>query len=334
MKEALWWKKQKQAVKCFLCPRNCIIIDGQKGFCGVRENHKEKLYSLVYGKATGVQIDPIEKKPLYHFLPGSASFSVGTVGCNFVCQHCQNWETSQAKPKDMHAYDITPKEIVAKAKEAHCSSIAYTYNEPTMFAEYMLDTAKLARKAGLKNILITNGFTGKEAVRDFCKVIDGVNVDLKSFDNEFYKKYSGAWIEPVLESIKTYHKKKVWVELTNLIIPTLNDDMEKIKEMITWIKGNLNANVPLHFSAFYPSYKLQDLPPTSAAVLMEARKLARDMGMNHAYIGNVVTTDEDNTYCPKCGELVIERMNFTVLKNNLKEGKCSCGEKIPGVWSK
>ena len=174
MKEALWWKKQKQAVKCFLCPRNCIIIDGQKGFCGVRENHKEKLYSLVYGKATGVQIDPIEKKPLYHFLPGSASFSIGTVGCNFVCQNCQNWETSQAKPNDMHAYDITPKEIVAKAKESHCSSIAYTYNEPTMFAEYMLDTAKLARKAGLKNILITNGFTGKEAIRDFCKVIDGV----------------------------------------------------------------------------------------------------------------------------------------------------------------
>ena len=332
MKEALWWKKQKNStVQCFLCPRNCVIADGKLGFCGVRQNKKGKLYSLVYGKATGVQIDPIEKKPLYHFKPGSAAFSIGTVGCNLVCQHCQNWQTSQAKPEQFHAYEISPEEVVQKAKEQHCKTIAYTYNEPTIFGEYVIDTAKLARKAGIKNVLITNGFTG-EALQDFCKHIDGVNVDLKAFDNEFYKKYSGAWLEPVLESIKTYHKKKIWIELTNLIIPTLNDDMEKIKEMIAWIQENLNSEIPLHFSAFYPSYKLEDLPPTSAATLMEARKLAMKMGMQYVYIGNVVTTDEDNTYCPKCGELVIERVNFTILQNNIKDGKCKCGHKIPGFW--
>jgi pyruvate formate lyase activating enzyme len=332
MKEAFWWKKQKNStVQCFLCPRNCVIDEGNIGFCGVRQNKEGKLYSLVYGKATGIQIDPIEKKPLYHFKPGSAAFSIGTVGCNLVCQHCQNWQTSQAKPEQFHAYEISPEEIVQKAKEQHCETIAYTYNEPTIFGEYVIDTAKLARKAGIKNVLITNGFTG-DVLPDFCKHIDGVNVDLKAFDNDFYKKYSGAWLEPVLESIKTYHKKKVWVELTNLIIPTLNDDMEKIKEMITWIQENLDSEVPLHFSAFYPSYKLEDLPPTSAATLMEARKLAMEMGMKYVYIGNVVTTDEDNTYCPKCGELVIERMNFTILQNDLKNGKCKCGANIKGVW--
>jgi len=332
MKQALWWVKQKDAIKCFLCPRNCVILEGQKGFCGVRENRKGKLYSLVYGKATGIQTDPIEKKPLYHFLPGKSAFSIGTVGCNLVCQQCQNWTTSQAKPEDIHAYEITPKQIVEKAKQEHCATIAYTYNEPTVFAEYALETAKLAHKAGIKNILVTNGFTGPEAVQDFCKFIDGVNVDLKFFDNKSYKKYAGAWIEPVLENIKTYHKKKKWVELTNLIIPTINDEMSQIKEMLVWIKENLNTDVPLHFSAFYPSYKLQDMPPTSAATLMNARKTALEMGMKYVYIGNIVTTDEDNTYCPKCGKLLIERMNFTVLQNNLKKGKCSCGEKIPGVW--
>jgi len=333
MKEARWYKKTKnKTVQCFLCPRNCVIPEGKTGFCGVRKNKDGKLYSLVYGKATGIQMDPIEKKPLYHFLPGSAAFSIGTVGCNFVCQHCQNWQTSQLKPEKFHAYEIIPEEIVQKAKEEHCKSIAYTYNEPTIFGEYVIDTAKLARKKGLKNVLITNGFTGDEARQEFSKYIDGVNVDLKAFDNEFYKKYAGAWIEPVLESLKTYKKKKVWLEVTNLIIPTLNDKTNKIKEMITWLKENLGGEVPLHFSAFYPSYKLQDLPPTSAATLIEARKLAIEMGMKYVYIGNVVTTDEDNTYCPKCGELVIERMNYTILQNKLKNGKCPCGEKIPGVW--
>lgn len=333
MKEALWWKKQKEnKAQCFLCPRNCVIPDGETGFCGVRQNNKGKLYSLVYGKTTGIQIDPIEKKPLYHFLPGSAAFSVGTVGCNLVCQHCQNWATSQSKPGNWHSYDITPEEIVQKAKQENCESIAYTYNEPTIFGEFVLDTAKLARKKGIKNVLVTNGFTGDDARLDFCKYIDAANVDLKAFDNEFYKKYSGAWLEPVLESLKIYKRKKVWTEATNLIIPKLNDSMEKIKEMAAWIKDNIGTDIPLHFSAFYPAYKLQDMPPTSAATLLEARKIAMSCGLKYVYIGNVATADEENTFCPKCGKIIIERANFTILQNNIKQGKCECGEKIQGVW--
>jgi pyruvate formate lyase activating enzyme len=333
-KEASWYKKLKDGiVQCFLCPRRCVIKDNATGFCGVRQNRKGKLYSLVYGKATAVQIDPIEKKPLYHFLPGSAAFSIGTVGCTLICQHCQNWTTSQAKPGKWHTYDLTPEEIVKKAVEEHCESIAYTYNEPTVFAEYALDTAKLAKKKGIKNIFVTNGFTNQESLKDICKHMDAANVDLKAFDNEFYKKYTGAWMEPILEALKTYQEKKVWLEITNLIIPKLNDDVEKIKQMCAWIKENLGQDVPLHFSAFYPAYKLEDMPPTSAATLMEARKLAMKLGLHYVYIGNVITTDEESTICPKCKKLLIERSYFNVIKNNIKDGKCPhCRCKIAGVW--
>ncbi len=332
-KEASWYKTLKASmVQCFLCPRRCVIKNNETGFCGVRQNKKGKLYSLVYGESTSLQIDPIEKKPLYHFLPGSAAFSIGTVGCTLVCQHCQNWATSQAKPGKWHTYDLTPKEAVKKAAEEHCESIAYTYNEPTVFAEYALDTAKLARKKGIKNIFVTNGFTNPEPLKDICKRIDAVNVDMKSFDNEFYKKYTGAWLEPILEAMKTYKEKKVWLEITNLIIPKLNDDLEKIKQMCIWIKENLGEDVPLHFSAFYPAYKLEDMPPTSAAMLLEARKLAMSLGMHYVYIGNVTTADEENTFCPKCKEPVIKRSHYSILQNKIKKGRCSCGHKINGVW--
>ncbi|MEM4263567.1 MAG: AmmeMemoRadiSam system radical SAM enzyme [Candidatus Woesearchaeota archaeon] len=334
MQEALWYKRLKDNIlQCSLCPRRCVIKDGETGFCGVRQNREGKLYSLVYGKATAVQIDPIEKKPLYHFLPGSAAFSIGTIGCTLICQHCQNWTTSQAKPGKWHTYDLTPKEIVKKAVEEHCESIAYTYNEPTVFAEYALDTAKLAKKKGIKNIFVTNGFTNQESLKDICKHMDAANVDLKAFDNEFYKKYTGAWMEPILEALKTYQEKKVWLEITNLVIPKLNDDMEKIKQMIAWIKENLGEDVPLHFSAFYPAYKLEDMPPTSAATLIEARKLAMNTGLHYVYIGNVTTTEEENTFCPKCKKLLIERSYYNILQNRIKDGKCpECGHKIAGVW--
>ena len=333
-KEASWYKKLKNStVQCALCPRRCVIKDNATGFCGVRQNKAGKLYSLVYGKATAVQIDPVEKKPLYHFLPGSAAFSIGTVGCTLICQHFQNWTTSQAKPGKWHTYDLTPAEIVKKAVEEHCESIAYTYNEPTVFAEYALDTAKLAKKKGIKNIFVTNGFTNPESLKDICKHMDAANVDLKAFDNEFYKKYTGSWMEPILEALKTYQEKKVWLEITNLIIPKLNDDMEKIKQMCAWIKENLGQDVPLHFSAFYPAYKLEDMPPTSAATLMEARKIAMKIGLHYIYIGNVITTDEENTICPKCKKQLIERSYFNIIQNNIKDGKCPhCGYKIAGVW--
>ena len=241
MHEALFYEKKKGLAHCFLYPRNCSITEGNVGICGVRKNIGGKLFSLVYGKAASIAVDPIEKKPLFHFLPGTAAFSFGTVGCNLVCQQCQNWTTSQARPESWHSYDMTPEQIVEKAVEEHCESIAYTYNEPTIFAEYMLDTAKLARKAKIRNVMVTNGFTQQEPLKKICKYIDAANVDFKG-DGEFYRKYTGAWIEPVLAALKTMREKGVWIEIANLIIPTLNDDVNKICRTTYFSLGQFNVN--------------------------------------------------------------------------------------------
>lgn len=333
MKEALYYKKLKDnMVQCFLCPHNCVIKENNTGFCYVRKNIKGKLYSLVYGKTVSAQIDPIEKKPLYHFLPGSRAFSIGTVGCNLRCKHCQNWQTSQAKPGEFFTRGLLPEEIIDEAINQNCRSISYTYNEPTIFYEYMLDTAKLAKKKGIKNTMVTNGFIKQEPLQELCKYINGVNCDLKSFEDSFYKKICSARLPPVLETLKTLKKNNIWFEITNLIIPTLNDDFKKIKEMCVWIKKNLGVESPMHFTAFYPCYKLSDLPPTPSSILIKARKIALDLGFNYVYIGNVYAKEGNNTYCTKCGELLIERYGFSVLTNNIQKGKCSCGQKIAGVW--
>jgi len=333
MKQAMHWEKRKEKVQCLLCPRDCVIPKNQTGYCRVRQNKNNILYSLVYGKAAGLQIDPIEKKPLFHFIPGNAALSFGTVGCTFVCKHCQNWTTSQSKPEEGHSLSISPKQIVETAIKEKCTSIAYTYNEPTVFYEYMLDTAKLARKKGLKNIIVSNGFIEKKPLLELCKYIDGANIDLKSIEDQFYKKIAGAWIGPVLETLKTLHKQKIWLEITNLLIPTLNDKQTQINKLVQWIKDNLNTNIPLHFSAFYPTYKLQDLPPTQAATLIKAKEIAVKKGMKYVYLGNIATSKEENTYCPKCGKLLIQRSKYNTIKNNLHKGKCTCGYQIPGVWA-
>jgi len=333
MKEAMYYIKKDKKVQCFLCPRHCVIPENQIGFCGTRQNQNGKLISLVYGRASGLQIDPIEKKPLYHFLPGSAVLSFGTVGCNFVCSHCQNWTTSQAKPEKWHSYSITPEEIVEKSKEEGCESIAYTYNEPTMFYEYMLETAKIAKKNKIKNIMVSNGFIEQKPLIELCKYLDAVNIDLKSIDNNFYQKISGAWIEPVLETLKTINQKKPWLEVTNLLIPKLNDKPQQINKLIEWIKKNLGKEVPLHFSAFFPAYKLNDMPSTDAATLMTARKTAIKQGLKYVYLGNIATTNEENTHCPKCKKRIIQRVGYNIITNEIKKGKClHCGYKIAGVW--
>jgi len=333
MKQALYYKNLKETtVQCLLCPHNCVIKENNTGLCNVRKNIKGKLYSLVYGKSVSAQIDPIEKKPLYHFLPGSKALSIGTVGCNLKCKHCQNWQTSQAKPDEFFAKDFMPEEIIEQAINQGCQSVSYTYNEPTIFYEYMLDTAKLARKNKIKNTIVTNGFINQEPLKELCTYLDGVNCDLKSFEESFYKKICSARLSPVLETLKTLKKNKIWFEITNLIIPTLNDNMGKIKEMCSWIKKNLSTDNPIHFTAFYPCYKLQNLPPTSASVLMKARKIALELGFHYVYIGNVYSDEGNNTYCPKCGKLLIERYGFSIITNNLQNGKCSCGEQIPGIW--
>ncbi len=333
MKEALFYKKlDKKKIQCLLCPRECIIPEGKRGFCKVRENKNGKLFSVVYSRPCSVQIDPIEKKPLFHFIPGHKSFSIGTTGCNLACKHCQNYTTSQAYPEEFPGYEITPDKAVSEAIKKKCKSISYTYNEPTIFYEYVLDTAKIARKNKLKNVMVTNGYINPEPFKQLYEYIDGANVDLKGFDDRFYREVSAAKLEPVLTTLKNLSKSKTWFEITNLIIPTLNDNLKKIKEMCEWIKENLGINVPLHFTAFYPTYKLIDLPPTSPEILVKAREIALKTGLNFVYVGNVYVEGAENTYCPKCKELLIERMGFSILQNKIKDGKCPCGEKISGVW--
>ncbi len=333
MKEASYYKKlNNDNVQCELCPRNCIIKEGDYGFCNARKNIDGTLYSIVYAKPCAMHIDPIEKKPLYHFMPGENALSIGTSGCNLECKHCQNWSMSRSKPEDFFVKEITPEQVVENAIDNNCKIIAYTYNEPTVFYEYMIECAKLAKKKGIKNVIVSNGFINQEPLKELCKYIDGANIDLKSFDNDFYKKITNSWIQPVLESLKILKKNNVWLEITMLIIPKLNDDPEKIKQMCNWIRDNLGKDVPLHFSAFYPCYKLLGYPPTKKETLLKARKITLETGLKYVYVGNVGPSDENNTHCYECNSIAIERLSFGVVKNNLKKGKCPCGENIPGVF--
>lgn len=333
MKKALFWEKRKgKTVQCTLCPKMCIIKEGARGDCKVRENKGGELYSLVYGKPCAVSVDPIEKKPLFHFLPGSRAFSIGTAGCNLHCKFCQNWSTSQANPEDVLSEEISPEKIVEMALDNNCKSIAYTYNEPVIYYEYVLETAKLARKRGLKNVVVCSGFINQEPLKDWCRYIDAANIDLKFFDDKLYRKVTTGWLEPVLDALKILQKNKVWLEITNLIIPGLNDSPEKIKDMCSWINKNLGSEVPLHFSAFYPCYKMKDIPPTHPETVLKARSIALDEGIRYVYSGNIVSEKEENTYCPDCKRLLVERKGFCVIQTEIKKDKCRCGKSIQGIW--
>jgi len=331
MKEAMHYiKKKDKTVQCNVCPWNCVINEGKRGVCGVRENQEGKLIALVYGRPVSIAVDPIEKKPLFHFLPGTNIFSIGTVGCNLRCKHCQNWEISQEK--NIIGEELMPEQVIEQAIANECQSIAYTYNEPTIFYEYVYDTARLARKKGLKNVMVTNGYINKEPLEELYPYIDAANVDLKGFSEKFYSEITGTHIQPVLDTIKRISKTKTWMELTNLVIPTINDDLENIREMSRWIIDNIGKDHPLHFSRFFPYYKLSHLPPTPPDTLTQARKTAIAEGLHHVYIGNLLTEDGENTRCPRCGELVIERKGYAITKNKLVKGNCSCGQKIAGIW--
>ncbi|MEK6820721.1 MAG: AmmeMemoRadiSam system radical SAM enzyme [Nanoarchaeota archaeon] len=334
-KEALFWKvldKEKKTVQCQLCPHFCVLNVGERGKCHVRENKKGKMISLVYGKPCSLALDPIEKKPLYHFLPGKEALSIATAGCNLRCSNCQNWEISQCNPEDIKSLSIKPEEVIKEAKKNKVKIISYTYTEPTIFYEYMLDIAKLARKDGIKNTTVTNGFINLEPLTQLCEYLDGSNIDLKSIDDEFYRRNCGTRIEPVLKAIKIMHEKGVWIELTNLLIPGLNDSTEEIEKLVEWIRKNIGKNVPLHFTAFYPTYKLLNLPPTPLSTLRKARNIALSKGLNYVYTGNLPDEEGNNTYCPRCKQLLIRREGYYVAENKLKRGKCPCGEKIAGVW--
>ena len=286
-KQALYYQQLKDnLVQCELCPKNCTIKPDQYGNCNARKNIDGKLYSMVYEKPCAVAIDPIEKKPLFHFMPGEKAFSIGTTGCNLHCKFCQNYTTSQVKPEE-NEKEITPEQLVKECINSGCKIIAYTYNEPIIFYEYMLDIARLAKKAGLKNIIVCNGFINQEPLKELLKYIDAANIDLKSFDNKFYKNHCDAWIEPVLNTLKTIKQNKVHLEITNLIIPNLNDDMKIIDKMCKWIHDNLGQDTVLHFTAFYPCYKMLDKQPTPKNTLLKAKEIAEKNNIKNVYLGNV-----------------------------------------------
>jgi len=332
-KEGLYWSSTPRGTKCLICPNECIIKEGETGLCHNRMNYQDKLYSMAYGNPCAVNIDPIEKKPLNHFLPGSKAFSIGTAGCNLACMNCQNWTISQVSPKETRNYDLMPDKLIDETIAAKCQSIAYTYSEPISFYEYTLDSAKLARQAGIKNVLVTAGFINDEPLRNWCKYIDAARVDLKSFSNEIYLKLSAGALQPVLNTLKTFAETGVWLEIINLVVPSWTDNLDMIKRMCNWLVENKLANSPLHFDRFHPDYKLTQLPATPIGVLTQARDIALAAGIKYVYIGNVPGLDAQNTFCPKCHEVVIERKGFTIVQNNLVKGACKkCGEKIPGVW--
>jgi pyruvate formate lyase activating enzyme len=321
-------------VQCHLCPRMCIVAEGQRGYCGVRENREGKYYSLVYGNPCAVHVDPIEKKPFYHVLPASTSFSLATAGCNFRCKFCQNWEISQTRPEETYNYDLPPERIVALAKQAGSRSIAYTYVEPTIFYEYMYDTASLAQKEGILNVCHSNGFINPGPLRELCKVLQAVNIDLKAFTEDFYGQMTQGRLAPVLETLKTFKREGVHLEITNLVIPTLNDDGEIVKKMCLWIKSELGADTPVHFSRFYPLHKLRNLPPTPVATLEKSRRIAQTAGLEYVYIGNVPGHEGEKTFCPQCQKVVIDRQGYSIREIHLDRGRCKyCGKRLPGIWA-
>jgi pyruvate formate lyase activating enzyme len=336
LKEAMFYEKlENNLVNCNLCSHRCRrIADSKRGICGVRENRDGKLYSLVYGKAIARSVDPIEKKPLFNFLPGSLSYSVATVGCNFRCDNCQNYDISQL-PKERKiivGQEASPEDIVSTAKRSNCASIAYTYTEPTIFFEYAYDIAKLAKKEGLKNVFVSNGYITPEALQEISPYLDAANIDLKSFSDSFYKKSCGARLQPVLDSIRLYKSLGVWIELTTLIIPTLNDSEEELQQIAGFIK-EVGEDTPWHITQFHPMYKLPDLPRTPVSTLRKARQIGLEAGLRYVYEGNVRGETGENTYCYKCGKPLIRRFGYSIQKNEIKNSKCTyCGTKIDGLY--
>ncbi len=334
LKEAMFYSPlDNGSVQCGLCPRRCVLKESQRGLCRVRVNYGGKLYSLVYGKPVSIHIDPVEKKPLYHFLPGSMSFSLATAGCNLSCMFCQNWEISQSYPENTRHFNVPPEEIVSNALKEGCESIAFTYTEPTVFYEYMLDTAKLAKQKGLKTVWITCGFIEEEPLRELCGYLDAANVDLKGFSENFYSEYTNSSLRPVLKTFKILKEENVHTELTNLIIPGVNDSEKLINDMCSWIVANIGTEMPVHFSRFYPHYQLRNRPPTPVKTLLEAKKIAESKGIKYVYIGNVAGEDLSDTYCPNCKRILIKRLGYYIEINNIKDGKCKyCGTGIQGLW--
>ncbi len=334
--EARWWEPEANGrVHCYLCPRHCHIHPGQGGFCFIRVNRDGRLFTLGYGSPAALQVDPIEKKPLNHFLPGTRIFSMGTAGCNMGCFFCQNWDISKSHHDQVNSQPVAPEQVPLLAIRHGCDAIAFTYNEPTIWGEYVIDICKAARPLGLKTVMVTNGYITYDAFHEVYDHIDAANVDLKAFTENFYGKITLTHLEPVLDTLRWLkNETSVWFEITNLMIPTLNDDPEETRKLCDWILQNLGPDVPLHFTAFHPDFKLQDKPATPPETLHRARRIALEAGLHYVYEGNIFS-EAASTFCPSCGMLLVERSWHKINKNRLKEGHCpKCDLAIPGVWSR
>ena len=321
-------------VRCNLCPNFCILKPGQRGICGVRENIKGKLYSLVYGRPVSLHVDPIEKKPLYHFLPGAKAYSLATVGCNMDCKYCQNWDIAHREPEDVESKSMTPEQVVQEALNTQSEVIAFTYSEPTVWYEYMFDIARLAQEKGLRTVSITSGYINPEPLKALLPHLDAVKVDFKAFDDQVYRELIQGRLEPVLETMKIVKQSGKWLEIVNLVVPGYTDDMEEIKQMCQWIKDNLGDEVPVHFSRFWPQYKLVNLPPTPEETIKKARKTCLDLGLKYVYTGNIDDLEGSITYCPDNNQPLLIREGYIIKKNSIdKTGTSSdCPSKIAGVW--
>jgi pyruvate formate lyase activating enzyme len=335
MKLAKWWEPaEKNKILCTLCPRYCKIGEGQPGFCYIRQNIKGKLYSIGYGKPTGFAIDPIEKKPLNHFFPGTSILSFGTAGCNLGCKFCQNWSMSKAKIDELNSLDASPEAVVELAKKYSVPSIAYTYNDPTIFGEYVIDISRIGREEGVKSVMVTAGYIDKEARKDIYKFIDAANVDLKGFTERFYNKLTFSGLNEVLGTLVWLkNETDIWFEITTLLIPGENDSGEEIKQECDWILNNLGDSVPVHFTAFHPDFRMRDKEKTPAQTLKSSREIAINAGIKFCYTGNIYDSEGQATYCTNCNYPLIKRSWHDVIKNDLQNGSCpKCKTNIPGIF--
>ena len=333
--EARYYQKLPgKLVQCKLCPRECVVPPGDRGYCRVRENRGGTYYSLVHSRVVAAHIDPVEKKPFFHFLPGSLALSVATAGCNVNCKFCQNWEISQARPEELRSIKLPPRELAARAKENGCPLLAYTYSEPTVFNEYVVDAAEAGHAVGLRSVVVSNGFIQQEPLKKLCQSVDAIKTDVKAFSEKYYREVVRGELKPVLDTLVTVRKHGRWSEIVYLVVPTLNDSDAEFRDLARWIKSELGPDMPIHFTRFHPLYLLKNLPPTPVETLERAKAVADAEGLQYVYIGNVPGHPGENTYCPKCRRLLIERAGFTIRQLHVRKGQCEyCHQAIPGVWT-
>jgi pyruvate formate lyase activating enzyme len=321
-------------VRCGLCPRRCMVATGRRGHCNVRENRDGTYYTLVHSQLCTAHIDPIEKKPFFHFRPGTLAFSVATGGCNVNCKFCQNWEISQAAPEQLRRQRVTPSDLAAAARQNACPTLAYTYSEPIIASEYYLECAQAGHALGIRSVFVSNGFVLREPLDKLCDRMDAIKIDLKAFSELYYRDVVNAELRPILDSMLTIRKRGVWLEIVYLVVPTLNDSDSEFRAMAKWVKSELGPDVPVHFTRFYPLYRLKNLPPTPLETLQRAKAIADSESLHYVYVGNVPGSPGEHTYCPKCHRTVVERVGFSVRKLQLKNGKCGyCQQPIAGLWS-